>query len=829
MRHAQLAKFIIKCWRDNLTRHMSRPNVLLFVADDMGIGDVSASGRETSLVATPNIDLLAADGVRFLHMHSPSPVCAPTRYSILTGNLPVRSASSGFSLTAELSVGSGQRTLGHLFGDAGYATGLVGKLHTGGGLYTAGGNQVEWSDPAATIDWSRGIRQRSQLGYTSVFECHDGIQAPPYIYWQDGWPVVVAFNQTTRSWTWTVTQEEPRCRCDYSSDAAWMDSDPDGDGANGVFRGCPGKYCYAYAGYDTTRTGEIFAQAALNFLDTHAREPWLLHFNSQGVHIPHSPGTTFFDTPVRGRYDMGHLDMIHEVDLQLGLLVGRVEAHNLTQQTLVIFTSDNGGLEDSFRQFGHEASGGLRGYKKSDFEGGHRVPFHVRWPGLAPQGSTCEAPAVLTDLYATFTEMLGRGGYEGSGQAMDSTSIYRQIVAPEEACSGGVGLSRGVVLVQTVPLSFGPLRGDDDTVSRRDGVVAIDTATDHGVGLKVRAYARDSGLPAIEPLFWWADLATDPCEDDIVWGATEETAPAAVVAVFQSLARLMGLVASGQRTTPPLSLASPPPWPTAPPTPPMLPPLPPTLPRSPLPPNCPPPPPMPSLPPAPPPLIPCGWRNADGVSVSIRDLSPPLWCFAFDNDPAGCSAAYVVVEPGLSSPCIYFSATGVCTSGPAIICASPPPPFPPPAPPPLEPPPPPPTPPSPPRPSPPPTPTPPPCSPCTDEPNSYISSNLGGSCGAFSNWQDNCNAKKAWIEAQYCQYSCYVNGWGYDGNVCCIEPPSSPPSPSGPPPPPPSSPAQPQQQSQADCTVDEETTISDQALWCERCAWCSGYCPGCDE
>ena len=141
------------------------PNVLFFYADDWGIGDIGASGFATTLVSTPNVDSLARGGMRFTRMYAGSSLCAPSRYSVLTGNLALR-AAVGWSVADDLSVQPGQLTTGHLFAHAGYATALVGKTHLGGGLYGS--------------DVLRGIkhgRSDGRLGFEYVFESTSGIQA----------------------------------------------------------------------------------------------------------------------------------------------------------------------------------------------------------------------------------------------------------------------------------------------------------------------------------------------------------------------------------------------------------------------------------------------------------------------------------------------------------------------------------------------------------------------------------------------------------------------------------------------------------------------------
>lgn len=154
--------------------------VLLFVADDVGIGDIGASGYNTTRVATPHIDALAERGARFTHMHSAATLCSPSRYSLLTGNLPMRGhlPDGQWTIFKPQQVTPGQRTLGHLFAAAGWSTALIGKMHLGGLMANRDGSYCAYQDGAArTVDWPRGLLQRMDLGFEYVFESHDGIQA----------------------------------------------------------------------------------------------------------------------------------------------------------------------------------------------------------------------------------------------------------------------------------------------------------------------------------------------------------------------------------------------------------------------------------------------------------------------------------------------------------------------------------------------------------------------------------------------------------------------------------------------------------------------------
>ena len=474
----------------------------------MGVGDVTASGYNTSLVHTRNIDRLATEGMRFTHMHSAAAICAPSRYSLLTGNLPLRGVLSDgtWALHRPLGLQAGQRTFGHLFGDSGYKTALIGKTHLGGGLFNSGGGEATAVEPAGWLEWEirqvdflRGIRQRAELGFDYIFESHNGIQGPPFIYYEQGLPVAdLAYDNGTRKWSWAAATVQPRRLSDYATLDDFLPLDADGDGVCGelLMNDKNELWAYGYEGFDTTRMGEVFMQAALDFLDASAAAPFLLSFHSQGVHVPHTP-STFFGAPVRGLHANLHQDMIYEVDLQVQVLMERLDANGLSNFTMVIFTSDNGGLSGSSNA--HSSSGSLRGTKASHWEGGHRVPFFVRWPQITPAGIACDQPLVHIDLFATFAEMLNRSAYEDESQGMDSESFYRDLTG--STCGSGNrngGAPRGAALVQITT------KGDK-------GMVAISPAH-----MKVAAVRPDPddmpGAATIKDRFTFVDLVTDPSE-----------------------------------------------------------------------------------------------------------------------------------------------------------------------------------------------------------------------------------------------------------------------------------------------------------------------------
>ena len=665
-----------------------RPNVLLFLSDDLGTGDISGYGHhQTTLVSTPHVDQLARDGALFSRMHSPTPLCAPSRYGLLTGNLPMRGIEPDgtWMIFQPLQLRPGQRTTGHVFAGAGYATGLVGKTNIGGGMRTLDGSAASHSD-AATADWLRGLqgRDRTTLGFDYVFESHDGIQAPPYIYWENGKPVdslvyhggdASSSVTTAGRWTWAHATTPPRCGCDYATADDFLPLDADGDGVEGEHMRDSSPWTYGYLGFDTTRTGEVYISAALNFIDAHAAQGarWFLQYCSQAAHVPHTPAATFYgdNEPVRGLHATRHLDMVYESDLQLGLLLARLDSHAIANVTLAIFTSDNGGTDHS-ESVGHRANGPLRGYKGFWFEGGHTVPFVARWPGVLAAGVRSERLASLTDVFATLVELLRR--HEEASQGLDSRSFYGCLVGDAQggpACVGDEDTEgEGVVLVQTTNDGSShswcekPQPVLSDACQQRRSMVAL---SPNGGKVHTTRPTPDTfpEAAAIADEFDFVDLTNDPSETSVAVGLLADSAPPEAAALRAVLAAKMELVSRGERTTPPLEFERS------------------RSPRA---------PPPPVLPPALPPAEPAPWcassaTGAGGVNgsihfVNLRQTDPTAWCSALNGDAAGCSRAYLRFdmagkESHKEQQCAYAAEHGRCDAvGAKSTCFDPKPPLP---------------------------------------------------------------------------------------------------------------------------------------------------------
>ncbi len=405
------------------------PNVIIFLMDDMGYGDCRAYNPE-SKVAMPNLEQLATDGMLFTDAHSPSAVCAPSRYSILTGNYPWRGRlPNGTWLFHQPSqVLAGQETIAHVMKRAGYATAFLGKVHLGGRVFSqTTGQPIPWKFDYTDIDFTRRIEQTpASFGFDYAYELPQGIQGPPYLAFENG--LLIGNPSELRIWEAGVHGNSRILKTGFGA--------PD---------------------WDSSQIGLQLTKKALGFIDQHAienrktgtRRPFLMHYCSQACHVPHSPPVEFDGIQIKGAAGDAHLDMLIEADVTLGKIVERLGELGELDNTLIIFTSDNGGLsrgKPGKSQLGHNSCEGLRGSKAQIFEGGHRVPLIARWGnGNATRshikpGSRVNAIVGLQDIYATLSELTGQ--VITPAQGLDSASFLPTLQSKDNV------ESRSTLLVQ---------------------------------------------------------------------------------------------------------------------------------------------------------------------------------------------------------------------------------------------------------------------------------------------------------------------------------------------------------------------------------------------
>ena len=356
-----------------------RPNVVVIFADDLGYGDLSCYGA--TKVKTPNIDRLAKQGRMFTDAHSASAVCTPSRYALLTGDYPLRQGNGGvwgpLSHTSGLIVDTKRLTLGQLFKDAGYATACIGKWHLGFGK--------------GTCDWNKPLRPGPlELGFDYYFGVPKVNSGFPYVYVENdrivGWDPAdpLIYKGKPISPTPTFPPEAGR-------------KSPN------AFAGAR----KAHQIYHDEKTATLLTEKAVGWIKKSKANPFFLYFPTTNIHHPFTPHPRFKGTSQCGLYG----DFIHELDWMVGELWKCLEQSGVLDNTLVIFTSDNGGMFNVGGQAawkaGHQINGKLLGFKFSAWEGGHRVPFIARWPGKKDAGSTSNQLICHVDMVATMAALTG--------------------------------------------------------------------------------------------------------------------------------------------------------------------------------------------------------------------------------------------------------------------------------------------------------------------------------------------------------------------------------------------------------------------------------------
>lgn len=442
----------------------ARPNVLLVITDDMGYGDVSAS-NPNSKIPTPNIDRLAREGMLFTDAHSASGVCTPTRYSLLTGRYHWRTrlqsgVLGGFSRPL---IDRERLTLGGLFKTAGYRTVCVGKWHLGMNWPLKGGKAADDGG-----DFSRPFKDVSRVDYTAPiqdgpvdrgFDHFYGISASldmfPYVWINDRLPTEVA------SETKAFHRPGPA-----GKDFEAIDVQP------GITR-------------------HVIEYIEKRAAEAKAGKPFFAYVPLASPHTPIVPTPEF-----QGKSDINpYADFILQIDRDMGLILDALDRHGLADNTVVVFTADNGcspaAKIDQLLAAGHNPSYIYRGHKADLYEGGHRVPFLVRWPGRVQPGSVSHQLIGQFDFLATFAEMLGAELPPDAGE--DSVSFLPALLGTDS------GPIRTSLVSQSINGSF----------AIRDGCWKLALCPGSGGWSPPRPGRSDlAGLPA----FQLYDLANDPGE-----------------------------------------------------------------------------------------------------------------------------------------------------------------------------------------------------------------------------------------------------------------------------------------------------------------------------
>ena len=357
-----------------------KPNVVIINVDDLGYGDLGCYGA--TRVRTPHIDQLAREGRRFTDFHTVSAVCSPSRYALITGQYPSRKNQWGaLFLRNPLVVDTNQLTIADVMRHAGYSTAIIGKWHLGFG------NKFP-------VDWNQPLTPGPlELGFEYYFGVPVLNSHAPFVYVENHH--VVGFEASDPF----VYGERPL-----------TDSFPEKFDMKVI-----GGAAKAHSLYKDRMVGTTLVEKAIDWIRNQKGNPFFLYLATTNIHHPFTPAERFIGTSEAGRYG----DFIHELDWIVGEVIETLDKEGLAQNTLLILTSDNGGMLNQGGQEawekGHRLNGNLLGFKFGAWEGGHRVPFIARWPGKIPAGTESSALMGNVDLLATLAALVGYELKENEG------------------------------------------------------------------------------------------------------------------------------------------------------------------------------------------------------------------------------------------------------------------------------------------------------------------------------------------------------------------------------------------------------------------------------
>jgi arylsulfatase A-like enzyme len=343
------------------------PNIIIILADDMGYGDPSVYNPE-SKIPTPNIDQLAEEGMMFTDAHTTSSVCTPTRYGIITGEYSWRSAlEQGVTWSYDTSIiARDEHTVGDLLSERGYTTACIGKWHLGLG----------WQQEGDSILFDRELTTAPvDLGFDYFYGMAASLDIPPYVY--------------------------------IENDKVVMLPDTVSEGPAPGFEGAFWREGPVSPDFNHYETLDHFTDRSVDYIkEKQNSEPFFLYFALTAPHLPWLPGKEYEDKSEAGEYG----DFNVHVDEIVGRITAALKETGQFENTLLIFTSDNGSQFSStnMEKYEHKANLNLRGRKGDIYEGGHRVPFIVVWPGKVEPGSVSTQLVSTTDFYATFADLTGK-------------------------------------------------------------------------------------------------------------------------------------------------------------------------------------------------------------------------------------------------------------------------------------------------------------------------------------------------------------------------------------------------------------------------------------
>ncbi len=350
-----------------------KPNVIIILVDDLGYGDLSCYGA--TKIETPNMDRLAQEGRRFTDAHSSASVSNASRYGLLTGEYPSRAniwAPTGARVTSLID--ENQTTIADVMKADGYATAAIGKWHLG-------------FQTGEELDYNEELKPGPlELGFDYYFGVPLVNSGPPFVYVENH--NVVGY-----------TPEDPFI---YGKDVV-SKTEVYPDKTMGHIAGADA----AHLLYRDREVGTTLKEKAIDWIKEHKDDPFFMYYATTNIHHPFTPAERFIDKSGIGMYG----DFILELDWIVGEVLQTLEDAGIADNTMIIFTSDNGAMFNKGGQeawtAGHHINGELWGFKFDVWEGGHRVPFIVRYPNKVEAGTVSNTLTSNVDFFATLSSLTG--------------------------------------------------------------------------------------------------------------------------------------------------------------------------------------------------------------------------------------------------------------------------------------------------------------------------------------------------------------------------------------------------------------------------------------
>lgn len=389
----------------NSTQAPQKPNVIVILADDLGYGDLKCYGAKN--VETPHVDKLASEGIRFTNAHTVAATSTPSRYSLLTGEYAWRRPDTDIAAgDVKMIIRPEQYTMADMFKSAGYATAAIGKWHLGLGVKTGG---QDWNAPLPAALGDLGFDYHYIMAATADRVPCVFIENGKVANYDPSDPIEVSY---TKNFPGEPTgKDNPELLYNLHPSNGHDMSIVNGISRIGFMKG-GGK-----ALWKDENIADSITVHAINFIKQHKDEPFFMYFATNDVHVPRFPHDRF-----RGKNPMGlRGDAIAQFDWTVGQLMETLDQLGLTENTLIILSSDNGpvvddGYKDKAEELlnGHTPSGPWRGNKYSAFEGGTAVPVIVRWPQKIKQTGDSDVLMSQIDWLASLGALINARLPKGS-------------------------------------------------------------------------------------------------------------------------------------------------------------------------------------------------------------------------------------------------------------------------------------------------------------------------------------------------------------------------------------------------------------------------------